>query len=142
MILPIEHQILEAETLLSQRLNISEDAVPQALWHIRKNISVLNARICGNIIIAKQDGFFEFLIPVDKEFTSNEHYSFKKRLKLVNATRMRHYGSFGKIQNSLKELNEYIAEKNLVPVTVPYIVEKDSSDNIYDIYIGISENET
>ena len=138
----IEHQILETEILLSQRLSISDDAVPQALEHIKKNISVLGFQICGNIIVAKQDEFLEFLIPVDKEFNSNEHYSFKKRLKLVNAARLRHYSSFRKIQTSLNELHKYIAEKNLVPITIPYIVEKDNSDNVYDIYIGISQNET
>lgn len=142
MILVVEHQILEAETLLSQTADIQEIAVFQALEHIKRNIHVLGFQICGNIIIAKQKEFFEFLIPVDKEFKSNEHYSFKKRIKLVNAARMRHYGSFVKIENSLTELNEYIAEKNLVPITIPYIVEKENIDNVYDIYIGISENET
>ena len=142
MILVSEHQMLKLEKILSQKTDISDDVVPQMLEHIRKNISVLGFQICGDIVVAKQDKFLEFLIPVDKEFDSNEHYSFKERIKLVNAARLRHYDSFSKIQKSLDKLNNYITEKKLTPITVPYIVERDNLDNVYDIYIGISENET
>lgn len=134
--------MLKLEKILSQKTDISDDVVPQMLEHIRKNISVLGFQICGDIVVAKQDKFLEFLIPVDKEFDSNEHYSFKERIKLVNAARLRHYDSFSKIQKSLDKLNNYITEKKLTPITVPYIVERDNLDNVYDIYIGISENET
>lgn len=142
MILVSEHQMLKLEKILSQKTDISDDVVPQMLEHIRKNISVLGFQICGDIVVAKQDKFLEFLIPVDKEFDSNEHYSFKERIRLVNAARLRHYDSFSKIQKSLDKLNNYITEKKLTPITVPYIVERDDLDNVYDIYIGISENET
>ncbi len=142
MILVAEHQTLKVERILLHQANISDDVVSQMLEHIRKNISVLGFQICGNIIIAKQDKYLEFLIPVDKEFDSNEHYNFKERIRLVNAARLRHYDSFSKIQKSLDELNNYITEKKLTPITVPYIVERDDLDNVYDIYIGISENET
>ena len=142
MILVSEHQMLKLEKILSQKTDISDDVVPQMLEHIRKNISVLGFQICGDIVVAKQDKFLEFLIPVDKEFDSNEHYSFKERIKLVNAARLRHYDSFSKIQKSLDKLNNYITEKKLTPITVPYIVERDNLDNVYDIYIGISENDT
>lgn len=142
MILVSEHQMLKLEKILSQKTDIDYDVVPQMLEHIRKNISVLGFQICGDIVIAKQDKFLEFLIPVDKEFDSNEHYSFKERIRLVNAARLRHYDSFSKIQKSLDKLNNYITEKKLTPITVPYIVERDDLDNVYDIYIGISENET
>ena len=142
MILVSEHQMLKLEKILSQKTDISDDVVPQMLEHIRKNISVLGFQICGDIVVAKQDKFLEFLIPVDKEFDSNEHYSFKERIKLVNAARLRHYDSFSKIQKSLDKLNNYITEKKLTPITVPYIVERNDLDNVYDIYIGISENET
>lgn len=134
--------MLKLEKILSQKTDIDYDVVPQMLEHIRKNISVLGFQICGDIVIAKQDKFWEFLIPVDKEFDSNEHYSFKERIRLVNAARLRHYDSFSKIQKSLDKLNNYITEKKLTPITVPYIVERDDLDNVYDIYIGISENET
>lgn len=142
MILVAEHQTLKLERILSQKTDISDDVVPQMLKHIKMNISVLGFQICGDIVIAKQGKYLEFLIPIDKEFDSNEHYSFKERIRLVNAARLRHYNSFSKIQKSLDELNNYITEKKLTPITVPYIVERDDLDNVYDIYIGISQNET
>ena len=137
-----EHQTLKAERILLHQADVSDDFVPQMLKYIKKNISVLGFQICGDIVVAKRDKLLEFLIPVDREFDSNEHYSFKERIKLVNAARLRHYGSFSKIQSSLDELNKYITEKKLTPITAPYIVERDISDNAYDIYIGISENVT
>lgn len=136
----IEHQTLKAEKVLSHCTDVSDDLVPQMIKGIKENISVLRFNICGDIIVAKQNGGIEFLVPIDREFSSNEHYSFKERVMLVNAARLRHYGSFGTIRKSLTELNEYIAERQLTPITAPYIVERDNSDNAYDIYIGISEN--
>ena len=136
----IEHQTLTAEKVLSHCADVSDDLVPQMLRGIKENISVLKFDICGDIIVAKRNDGTEFLVPINREFLSNEHYSFKERVMLVNAARLRHYGSFGTIRKSIAELNNYIEKKSLAPITAPYIVERDSSDNAYDIYIGISEN--
>ena len=111
----VEHQTLKVERILLHQTNVSDDFVPQMLKYIKKNISVLGFQICGDIVVAKQDGLLEFLIPVDKEFESNEHYRFKELVKLVNAARLRHYGSFSKIQSSLAELNDYINQKKAYP---------------------------
>ena len=136
----IEHQTLTAEKVLSHCADVSDDLVPQMLRGIKENISVLKFDICGDIIVAMRNDGTEFLVPINREFLSNEHYSFKERVMLVNAARLRHYGSFGTIRKSIAELNNYIEKKSLTPITAPYIVERDSSDNAYDIYIGISEN--
>lgn len=136
----IEHQTLKAEKVLSHCADVSDDLVPQMLKGIKENISVLKFDICGDIIVAKRNDGTEFLVPINREFLSNEHYSFKERVMLVNAARLRHYGSFGTIRKSIAELNNYIEKNSLTPITAPYIVERDSSDNAYDIYIGISEN--
>ena len=136
----IEHQILTAEKVLSHCADVSDEFVPQMLKGIKENISVLKFDICGDIIVAKRNGGTEFLVPVNREFRLNENYSFKERVMLVNAARLRHYGSFGTIRKSLAELNDYIEKNSLTPITAPYIVERDPSDNAYDIYIGISEN--
>lgn len=126
--------------MLSHCADVSDELVPQMLRGIKENISVLKFDICGDIIVAKRNDGTEFLVPINREFLSNEHYSFKERVMLVNAARLRHYGSFGTIRKSIAELNNYIEKKSLTPITAPYIVERDSSDNAYDIYIGISEN--
>lgn len=136
----VEHQTISAEQILSYCTDVNDDKIPQMLKSIKENISVLGFQICGNIIVAKHNDFTEFIIPVDKEFESTDDYEFKKRIKLVNAVRLRHYDSFCSIQKSLVELNSYISQNNLLPITSPYIVERTDSDRVYDVYIGISEN--
>lgn len=136
----VEHQTISAEQILSYCTDVNDDKIPQMLKSIKENISVLGFQICGNIIVAKHNSFIELLIPVDREFESTDDYEFKKRIKLVNAVRLRHYDSFCSIQKSLVELNSYISQNNLLPITSPYIVERTDSDRAYDVYIGISEN--
>lgn len=136
----IEHQTFKAEKMLLHHADVSDDLVPQMLKGIRENISVIEFNICGDIIVAKKNGGIDFMIPVDMEFSSNEYFSFKELVMLVNAAKLRHYGSFCTIHKNLTELNNYIAQKSLTPITPPFIVERDAPDNAYDIYIGISEN--
>ena len=61
-------------------------------------------------------------------------------VKLVNAVRARHYGSFLSIENKVEELHTYIAEHSLLPITQPYFIVQDIQNDIFDVYIGISEN--
>ena len=110
------------------------------LSSIRENISVIGLEICGNIIFTKHDDITEFLIPVDRKFEGNQHYMFKPGFKLVNAIRHRYYGPFDNIDIGLKEINSYISESSLTPITNSYIMEVDSDNSVYDIFIGISEN--
>lgn len=137
-----EHQILESERLLMYQTIINDEFVPQMLTSIRNNIYILGVHICGNIIIAKHNKFVDFLVPVDNEIASTEYYEYKKFVKLVNALRLRHYGSFSTVSDSLTELNRYIEDNELNSITDPYIVVRDDVDYVYDIYIGISENVT
>ena len=72
------------------------------------SLDVVNLSRDGKIVITQKSPFIEFLIPVDKRFSSNKHYRYKPEFKLVNAIRTRHYGSFDSIQNKVEELKEYI----------------------------------
>lgn len=136
----VEHQTISVKQILSYCTDVNNDKIPQMLKAIKSNISVLGFQICGNIIVAKHNSFTEFLIPVDREFESTDEYEFKKEIRLVNAVRLRHYGSFCSIQKSLAEVNSFISQNKLFSITSPYIVERTDSDRAYDIYIGISEN--
>lgn len=138
----VEHQTISAEQILSYCTDVDDDKIPQMLKSIKENMSVLGFQICGNIIVAKHNSFTEFLVPVDREFEPTDEYEYKAKVRLVNAVRLRHYGSFCGIQKSLEELGSYISQNKLSPVTSPYMVERSKSDNAYDIYIGISENIT
>ena len=136
----IEHQMLNHEYILSYQTKVDNKIIPDMLKSMKENISVIGLETCGNIIITKHDGITEFLIPVDRKFEGNQHYVFKPGFKLVNAARQRYYGSFDNIDTGLKELNSYIFENSLTPITNFYIMEVDLDNNVYDIFIGISEN--
>ena len=136
----VEHQMLNYEYILSYQTKIDDKIIPDMLRSIKENISVIDLELRGNIIITRQDGITEFLIPVDRKFEGNQHYVFKPGFKLVNAVRQRYYGSFDNIDTGLKELNSYISEHSLTPITLPYIMEIDSNNGVYDIFIGMSEN--
>lgn len=136
----IEHQMLSHEYVLSYQTKADDKMIPKMLSSIKENISVIDLEICGNIIVTKRNDITEFLIPVDRKFEGNQHYMFKPGFKLVNAVRQRYYGSFDNIDTGLKELNSYISEQSLTPITSPYIMEVDSDNSVYDIFIGISEN--
>ena len=57
-----------------------------------------------------------------------------------HAVRVRHYGSFSTIKNKVDDLKAYIEEHSLTPVTQPYYMIQDCKNEIYDVFIGISEN--
>lgn len=136
----VEHQMLSHEYVLSYQTTVDDKMIPNMLSSIKENISVIDLKICGNIIITKHDETTEFLVPVDRKFEGNQHYVFKPGFKLVNAVRQRYYGNLDEIDTGLKELNSYIFENSLVPITDPYIMDVDSDNSVYDIFIGISEN--
>ena len=136
----IEHQMLSHEYILSYKTKVNKKFVPRILSSIRENISVIDLKICGNIILTQNNEITEFLIPVDRKFEGNQHYMFKPGFKLVNAARQRYYGKFDNIDAGLKELNSHISEHSLIPITNFYIMEVDTDNDVYDIFIGISEN--
>ena len=131
----IEHQFLHYRNVLSYITQIDDDDIG-----VKNNICVLDLKLNGKIVFTKKDNFMEFVIPVNKKFTSNQHYEFKSEFKLVNAVRVRHYGSFSTIKNKVDDLKAYIEEHSLTPVTQPYYMIQDCKNEIYDVFIGISEN--
>ena len=136
----IEHQMLCYEYVLSYETKVDDKIIPNMLNSIKENITIIDLEISGNIIITRHDKTTEFLIPVNRKFEGNQHYVFKPGFKLVNAVRQRYYGKFDNIDTGLKELNSYISEHLLTPITNSYIMEVDSNNGIYDIFVGISEN--
>ena len=136
----IEHQFLHYRNVLSYITQIDDDDISFFVVGVKNNICVLDLKLNGKIVFTKKDNFMEFVIPVNKKFTSNQHYEFKSEFKLVNAVRARHYGSFSTIKNKVDDLKAYIEEHSLTPVTQPYYMIQDCKNEIYDVFIGISEN--
>ena len=136
----VEHQFLSFKNVLSYTSVVDETAVNDFAKSVEDNLCVLGLQQSGKILLTHKSPFTEFIIPVDKSFKSNEHFEFKSEFKLVNAVRARHYGNFENIYKAVRELMDYINKNSLTPVTSPYYSIQDTQSNIFDIYIGISEN--
>lgn len=136
----IEHQVLEYEKIISYECKAEPYDVPYMLHFMKKNMDALDLNICGPIIIGYHSDKIEFLIPIDKTITSNDHFLYKEVFKLVNAIMQRHYGSYEEIGRSIEKLKQYISAKSLICTTDPYISVKSEDRGVYDIFIGISEN--
>lgn len=92
----------------------------------------------------------ELLVPVDKDLSTlnmPKGFCFKKDFYLTNAVKLHHVGHPAKLQESINELNNYISEHRMVPITAGYNVtlnepktplELETAE--VDVYVGISLN--
>lgn len=87
----------------------------------------------------------EIRIPVDKKIDKTEKFTFKERLLISNALVAVHKGNPNKIQKTFYELNQYILQRGLNPITVGYNVTrkielKNQDDSEIYVYVGINPN--
>lgn len=89
----------------------------------------------------------EILIPLDKEIPVPDGYAWKPHFLLTNALMIRHIGNPSGLQNTINELNTYIAEHNLTPISTGYnVTVKEAKTPLeleqmeIDVYVGISPN--
>lgn len=136
----IEHQYLHYRNVLVCKMPLDTSLITDFLNKISKNLSVIDLNLNGKIVMTFDSSNMEFNIPVNKSFSGNSHYQYKSEFKLVNAVRVRHYGSLDNIEETIIELNEYIQENSLIPITNPYFIVQSIEHDIYDVLIGISEN--
>lgn len=136
----VEHQILECERLLSYKCIAKNSEIPFMVHSIMTNIDALDLKICGPIIIGKHRNEVEFIIPIDKAVSGGKYYSYKALFKLTNAVRQRHYGSYERIGESIAILRKYISDNLLTADSNPYILVRSLEREVFDIFIGISEN--
>lgn len=136
----IEHQYIHYKNLLTFEVNIDYVAIPEYTKSIAASLGVLQLKQNGNIIFKIDSQSIQFIIPVDRSFNSSEYYEFKKEFKIVNAVRVRHYGDFNEINRIVDDLSEYIREHSMVAITPPYYSLNEVHSNVYDVYIGLSEN--
>ena len=136
----VEHQYLHYKNVLCFEMQLDYGEIEDFAQRIDYSLDVLDLSRAGKTVINQKSPFLEFLIPVDKQFSSSKHYRYKPEFKLVNAIRTRHYGSFDSIQNKVEELKKYIQDQSFLPATPPYFIVQDIKNKIYDVYIGINEN--
>lgn len=136
----VEHQLLEFEKLLSYRCTAESSEVPHIIRAIGENIDALDLKICGPVIIGRHLNEIEFIIPVDRAVSSGKYFSYKALFKLTNAVRQRHYGAYERIDESIEVLRKYISDNSLCPDSDPYILVKSLDREVFDIFVGISDN--
>lgn len=87
----------------------------------------------------------ELLMPIDKSIDSTDKFVFKNQIKIVNAVVACYKGHPLGLQEACNQLNQYIVEHKLQPITVGYNVTKktdmlDPENTKVDVYVGISPN--
>ncbi len=143
----IEKQYLSVESLLSYRTRSTYSKLDKLIEHISESLKFLEMERTGNIIFSLKENTYgtdetildlEFFVPVSKEFKSNEFYVYKPKLKLCNAVRARHSGTYDTLISSRKKVQNYLSQKCYQPITDFYYYINDS--NLVDIYVGINGN--
>lgn len=141
---------MEVTNLLSYRGEIPQSELNSVAKDMQEYIKTQGGTCKGNPITGiygmKNNNLIdiEVLIPIDKCIPTNELYSLKEKLKIVNAVTVTHTGSPDTLQESCNELNSYIIAHNYQPITIGYNrVETSQGDNnnfYIKVYVGINPN--
>jgi len=145
-----EKETLVIENLFSFRGKVKQAELDAISQDLEKQIKLSGAERIGYPITATYgiEGNLidvEILIPINKKISSMGQYVYKEKLLITNALVARHVGNPIGLQQTCNELNQYIAENGLVPITVGYnVTRKIDAVNVenteIDIYVGISPN--
>lgn len=148
-------QELRFENLISLRKKLPQKDLNSELAKLHQFLIDNGAKKSGPIITATFNieqaidpiMDMEILIPIDKQIEGQDKYKFKKELLLTNAVKATHKGNPSTLQNTYNEINMFIQQNNLQPITSAYSVTikdvKDISeiDNFeMNIYVGINPN--
>lgn len=146
----LKNQLLEIENILSFRGKVSITDMEQLGKEMEKKVNEFGAKRIGNPITATYgvEGNLmdiEILLPIDRKIENSDKYIYKEKIKIVNALVGKHHGNPAELQNTCNELNQYIMENRLTPITVGYnVIRKVNPANIQDteidVYVGISPN--
>ena len=145
-----ENQELELNNLLSFRGKIRQSELESIGRDIELKINEKGAKRVSYPVMATYgvNGEFvdmEVLVPIDKEIQNVGDYTFRKEIKIVNAVMVTYKGNPIGLQDACNELNQYIENKKLQPITVGYNVTQcidpmNMENTISKIYVGINPN--
>ena len=151
-----QDQTLEMQNLLSYRGRMTQQeftAKAQEIERILQEHGVEKAAPIVTTTFSVEQGAMgpimdaEILVPLNKEIPVPSGYVWKPRFLLTNAVKLHHVGHPSALQNSVNELNTYISEHHLVPITSGYNVtvkepktplEMDVME--IDVYVGVNPN--
>ena len=145
-----ENQELKYDNVLSFRGKLKQTELEQICRDMESKASGAGARKVANPITAifgvENDLLdTELLIPLDKPVPCMDRYVFKDKFKIVNAVEAQYKGHPAGLQGACNELNGYISNKKMQPITVGYNVTRHM-DPIHientevSVYVGVSPN--
>lgn len=145
-----ENQELNVNNLLSYRGKVRQREIENIGKEMEIYIQNVGAKRVGNPINATYavDGDIidvELIIPIDRSISSTEKFVFKNKIKIVNAVVASYKGHPMGLQDVCNQLNQYIMEHKLQPITAGYNVtnkiDMSNPENTeIDVYVGISPN--
>ena len=145
-----ENQELNLVNVLSYRGKIRQDELENIGKEMEIYIQKVGAKRVGNPITATyavEDYMidFELLMPIDKCIDSTDRFTLKDQIKIVNAVVACYKGHPMGLQEACNQLNQYIVEHKLQPITVGYNVTQcidpmNMENTISKIYVGINPN--
>jgi len=145
---------LEVKNLISTRVNGTQAEIGVRMQEMAEYVKAHGASKNGFPITATyavdpatQAMDMEVYIPIDAEVPSSDKFIFKPRLYLANCLRYSYKGNPMLLEQSIINLNQYIADNKLTPMTVGFNVAKHqatSQEDLdkfeVDIYISVSPN--
>ncbi|MCR5755818.1 MAG: hypothetical protein K6G30_13530 [Acetatifactor sp.] len=145
-----EKQELNIENVFSYRGKVKQNELESKGKEMECHIQKEGAKRVGTPITATYaiEGDVidvELLIPIDRSIESTDQFVFKKQIKIVNAVVASYQGHPRGVQDACNQLNQYIMQQRLQPITVGYNVAKKtdmlSPENTeIDVYVGINPN--
>lgn len=145
-----ENQELNVVNILSYRGKVRQTEIENIGKEMEDYIQRVGAKRVGNPITAtyavEGDAIdVELLMPVDRSIASTDNFIFKKQVKIVNAVVAAYKGHPMRLQEACNQLNQYIMEHTLQPITVGYNVTKKTDmlnpeNTEIDVYVGINPN--
>lgn len=82
----------------------------------------------------------EVLLPLKEEIFIEAPYEYKRCVKITNALYAR-VEDYTKLQEVLEEMNQYMSNNGLQPITSAYLVQsKENEKIIIEVYIGLNPN--
>ncbi|GMK41991.1 hypothetical protein PCCS19_50500 [Paenibacillus sp. CCS19] len=142
------------ENVLSLRKKMTQAEIQEEMMGIGQFLEQNNYKKNGPVVTAtfaieQSNGQplldTEILVPIDKPAKLYGKYTFKDVFHLMNAVFVRHEGNPNTLQITYNELNQYLSEKNLQPITAAYNVNvvdlhpgQSMDDMIVDVYIGVN----
>jgi len=152
-----EHQTLEMHNVLSyrgkmtqQELQIRTQKIDQLLKdnQVKKSAPAVSTTFS---VEQSPNGLVmdvEILIPLESKISVPSEYTWKEHFLLTNAVMIRHIGNPAGLQNTANELNQYIMQKKLIPISTGYnVTVKETKSPMeldqmeVDIYVSINPNE-